>query len=257
MRMQREFESSLPILLQRISLCRDECRLSVPTLVRELMKSVRRVPSEFLAPVDAKPRLMLTWMIALTIWGAPLALGQTSPSPTGPAGDTPAQSALAREVATNGWIVFSAKTDRGDWDLFVMRPDGSHRRRLTDTPNDHEAGARVSPDGRRLLYYRMPKSEPVANNTYGRHDLVIADADGQHAVVLGPEYPWATWSPDSQQIACLTPKGIQIIRLADIVLVIGRQMVAGNGQWAGAVLEHRSVGARNRSHQRGERNRSL
>jgi len=96
-----------------------------------------------------------------------------------------------------------------------MRPDGSKRRKLTDTPDFNEAGARISPDGRRLLYFRMSKSEPVANNTYGKHDLVIADADGQNAVVYGANYLWAAWGPDSKQIACLSPKGINIVNIAD------------------------------------------
>jgi hypothetical protein len=29
-----------------------------------------------------------------------------------------------------GWIVYSAKTGGGDWDLFLMRPDGSNRRNI-------------------------------------------------------------------------------------------------------------------------------
>ena len=42
---------------------------------------------------------------------------------------------LAKEVATKGWILYSGKTASGDWDLFVMRPDGSHKRNITNTPN--------------------------------------------------------------------------------------------------------------------------
>jgi Tol biopolymer transport system component len=135
------------------------------------------------------------------------------------AGARPAEGAgeragLAAELRSKGWLVFSAKGDAGDWDLFLMRPDGSDRRRLTDTRDFNEAGARFSPDGRRLLYYRMPRSEPVDNNTYGTFELVVANADGSQPTACGTAFPWASWGPDGQQIACLTPQGIQIVDLA-------------------------------------------
>ena len=115
--------------------------------------------------------------------------------------------------ATKGWIAFSAKTEAGDWDLFICRPDGSDRRPLTTTRDFHEAGVRFSPDGERILYYRMPKSEPLDNNTYGTFELIMADADGSHAETLGPNYRWATWGPDGSQIACLAGSTIRIVNL--------------------------------------------
>ena len=121
---------------------------------------------------------------------------------------------LAGELHKQGWLVFSAKNERGDWDLFLMRPDGTDRRPLTNTRELNEAGARFSPDGKRLLYYRMPKSESVDNNTYGTFELVVADSDGRNPTVYGSEFPWASWGPDGEQVACLTPKGIQIVDLA-------------------------------------------
>ncbi|GEM_PF-152573 len=121
---------------------------------------------------------------------------------------------LGRELHDKGWIVYSAKTTRGDWDLFLMRPDGSDRRKITDTAEFSETGPRFSPDGATLLYYRQPKSDPVDNNTYGLFDLVIADSNGKRPQFLGRGYPWASWSPDGRQLACLSPKGIQIIDIA-------------------------------------------
>jgi Tol biopolymer transport system component len=121
---------------------------------------------------------------------------------------------LAEEVRDKGWLVFSAESGQGDYDLFVMRPDGSGRGKLTDTRAYSEAGARFSPDGKRLLYYRMPKTEAVDNNTYGTCDLVVAAADGSGAAVLGKDFPWASWGADSAHLACLGKGGIQIIDLA-------------------------------------------
>jgi len=121
---------------------------------------------------------------------------------------------LAAEVRDKGWLVFSAATEAGDWDLFRMRPDGSDRRKLTDTRQYNEAGAKFSPDGKKLLYYRMANTDKMDNNSYGTYDLVIADADGGNAVVYGRSFPWASWGPDGKQIACLDKKGIQIVDLA-------------------------------------------
>jgi Tol biopolymer transport system component len=125
--------------------------------------------------------------------------------------ETNGVATLAREVRACGWIAFSARTAQGDWDLFVMRPDGSDRRALTDTREFNEAGVRFSPDGSQWLYYRMPKTEPVDNNSYGTFELVLARAGGREPVVVGNTFQWASWSPDGKQLACLTPQGIQII----------------------------------------------
>ena len=135
----------------------------------------------------------------------------TSDGPKDEAGDV---TKLAAEVRDKGWIVYSAATDTGDWDLFAMRPDGSDRRKITDTRQYNEAGAKFSPDGKKLLYYRMAVTAKMDNNTYGTYDLVIANADGSDAVVYGNSFRWASWGPDAKQIACLDRTGIQIVDLA-------------------------------------------
>lgn len=102
-----------------------------------------------------------------------LATGAADPTAAPPPTEL-AVGALANEVRTKGWIAFSAKTEVGDWDLFICRPDGTDRRPLTTTRDFHEAGVRFSPDGERMLYYRMPKSESLDNNTYGSFELMNA-----------------------------------------------------------------------------------
>ena len=126
----------------------------------------------------------------------------------------PRVAELAKEVHTKGWIVYSAQTEKGDWDLFLMRPDGSSRRNITNTVTFNEAAARLSPDGRRILYYRLPVGAQVDNNNYGTHELVIANSDGTNPVVYGNEYPWASWGPGGDKIACLSKRGIQIVDLS-------------------------------------------
>jgi Tol biopolymer transport system component len=129
----------------------------------------------------------------------------------------PRAAELAREVHNLGWIFFGARTDKGDWDLFVMRPDGSERRNITNTPGYNEAAPRLSPDGRKLLYRRVSKEQNIEGNRYGvQGELVIANSDGSNPEVYGGkgEYPWASWGPDGTQIACLAPKGIFFVELA-------------------------------------------
>ncbi|MPY86980.1 MAG: hypothetical protein GEU99_03570 [Luteitalea sp.] len=121
---------------------------------------------------------------------------------------------LASEVGDKGWIVYSARTAKGDWDLFLMRPDGSARRPLTETSEYSEGGARFSPSGRKLLYYRIPTGVAVDNNEYGRFDLVVANADGSHPVAYGKDYNWASWGPNDDQLARLTKAGIEIVELS-------------------------------------------
>jgi hypothetical protein len=113
---------------------------------------------------------------------------------------------LYNELADKGWIIFSAKSENGDYDLFISRPNGSGLRNITRTPDFNELGARFLPDGKRIIYRRVNKLKPRADYrelTYGV--LVIANADGTNPRTLGGEgdYPWATLSPDTQQLACL------------------------------------------------------
>lgn len=147
-------------------------------------------------------------------------------------GDATAQ--LRQELRGKGWIVFSAQTETKDWDLVACRPDGSGMRQLTRTPDFTEAGARFSPDGGRLLYYRMPKEEPLDNNTYGTFDLVMARSDGSRAVVYGPGFSWASWGPDSSQIVCLAKKAIQIVEVASrrVVKELPRRNLVQQLSWS-------------------------
>jgi hypothetical protein len=121
-------------------------------------------------------------------------------------GAEPGVEQLAKEVGGQGWILFSAKTAKGDYDLFLARPDGSNGRNLTQTAGFNEYGGRFSPDGKRMLYRRAAAGGPVSHDLWGAMGtLVLANADGSHAEAQGGdgEYPWASWSPDGKQIACL------------------------------------------------------
>jgi hypothetical protein len=147
--------------------------------------------------------------------GSALVVGAAwaAPTPT----DDPVRH-LADEVRGKGWIVFAARSHAGDWDLFLMRPDGSGLHDITNTPTFNEAAPQFSRDGRRLLYRRLSVREPIDGNHYGAQgDLVVAASDGRRPQVVGKrgEYPWASWGPDGRQVACLARKGISFFDLDD------------------------------------------
>jgi len=138
--------------------------------------------------------------------------------------EDPGAKKLYEEVANKGWIVFSAKSEKGDYDLFISRPNGSRARNITRTPEYNELGAHFSADGKKLLYRRLGTMKPKVDYrdlTYGV--LVIANADGSNPRTLGGEgdYPWATMSPNGRQIACLYKKEgkIRIFDLETLKLI--------------------------------------
>ncbi|MDQ3952820.1 MAG: hypothetical protein M3279_07665 [Actinomycetota bacterium] len=103
--------------------------------------------------------------------------------------------AAAGKVPAPGWIAYASDAD-GDYEIFVMRPDGSQRRQLTHNDAD-DFEPSWSPDGRRLVFERERGG--------GYEDLHILD------VASGKERPWivtrgvdegdAAWSPDGKWIA--------------------------------------------------------
>lgn len=157
------------------------------------------------------------------------------------AGDKPIQdkrvSQLAMEVRDKGWIVYSARSQNGTWDLFLSRPDGSQRRNITNTPGFEEGALRFSPDYKKMLYRRCQKGTVINHDLWGFQGMpVIADSNGANPTVIGKEgqYSWASWSPDGKQIACLTKRGILIVDLAtkEVVRRMPRQGIFQQLFWS-------------------------
>lgn len=131
--------------------------------------------------------------------------------------EAPDVAALRAEVKDLGWIVYAARSDRGDYDLFRCRPDGTSVTNLTRTPQYNEAWPQFSPDGKRLLYRRLDRKETVDGNRHGEQGApVVSQADGSAPDPLGDDgdLPWARWSPDGTQLLCLAPKGFSVVDLA-------------------------------------------
>jgi len=176
-------------------------------------------------------------MLAISkVFSAVLVLGASLQAEAQDAADARV-AALAREVADKGWIVYGARAADGAWDLFVSRPDGSGRRNITNTADFEEAAPRFSGDGTKLLYRRFAKGTIIDHDKWGFQGcLVIADADGEQPVVYGAdrEFPWACWSPDGKQLACLSKGGIEVVDLAtrEVVNTLQRKGMYQQLSWS-------------------------
>jgi hypothetical protein len=146
---------------------------------------------------------------------------------------------LGREIANQGWILYAARTDAGDYDLFLSRPDGSRSRNITRTPQFSEYGGRFSADGDRILYRRGNRNEPINHDLWGAMgNLVMAKADGANPEILGSmgELPWACWSPNGQQLACLYKRQGKIrildLRTRNVIQELPRQGIFQQMFWS-------------------------
>src|SRR5512147_2544128 len=135
---------------------------------------------------------MVRHLVMAVVSVAPLSFGAEPASQP-----VPQAAALAGEVHAKGWIAYGAKTAKGDWDLFLCRPDGSDVQDITNTPEYSEGAPRFSPDGRKMLYRRYPKGAKIGHDQWGfQGELILANADGGGAAAVGGDgdYPWASWS---------------------------------------------------------------
>ncbi len=123
---------------------------------------------------------------------------------------------LAEEVRSKGWIVFCARSEKGDWDLFLCRPDGSSLRNITTRRTTASVSAALPRRKTTSLSSAQARREDRQQPLRCPGQLVIARADGTDAAALGGdgEYSWASWSPDGKQIACLSIKGIFFVDVA-------------------------------------------
>ncbi len=86
----------------------------------------------------------------------------------------------------------------GNWEIFVMNPDGSHPVNLTKTPKVNEHYPQISPDGTKLAYVG-----DVGEGRDAIRTLYVADIDGQNPRKIADHAREPFWSPDSKTICYL------------------------------------------------------
>jgi Tol biopolymer transport system component len=127
--------------------------------------------------------------------------GGTPPTPEGE---------IAPAIGLKGRIVYSSVAG----DLWIVKADGSNRRRLTDSGAGIDYSPTWSPDGKRVAFRttRGSSSGPDPSNIFvinadGSGERQLTPARGQAAGGLFP-----AWSPDGRSIAYSNGAGINLIR---------------------------------------------
>ena len=99
---------------------------------------------------------------------------------------------------SNGMIVFQSDRD-GNYDLYVMNPDGTDVRNLTNHPAS-DTGPVPSPDGRRIAFQ---------SNRDGNDEIYVLDLEtgAQSNLTNHPANDHSpTWSPDGSSIAFVSDR---------------------------------------------------
>ena len=137
-------------------------------------------------------RLFLPLMSALAL--VALAACSESPQPD------PEPAAQDAGVSTPR-IAFHSNRD-GNWNIYVMNPDGSGQTRLTDNPAA-DSWPSWSPDGRRITFISS-RDDPDPNDDDSIWEIYVMNADGSGQTRLTNDSAWhslPSWSPDGRRIA--------------------------------------------------------
>jgi TolB protein len=114
------------------------------------------------------------------------------------------------------WIAFQSHRTFNN-DVWVMRPDGSGLRNVTNDPADDIEPA-ISPDGGRIAFI---------SDRGGSYELYVINFDGTNATPLTDDIGiigWPAWTPDGLRIAYERGQDIRMVNAAgggDTLLIAG------------------------------------
>lgn len=109
-----------------------------------------------------------------------------------------ARDALKTTLHTAGYKIAWECYVNGNWEIFVMNSDGTHRVNITKTPTVHEHYPQVSPDGRKIAF-----SVDTGEGRDAVRSLWVMDIDGRHRKKVADHAREPFWSPDSHTIGYL------------------------------------------------------
>ena len=137
-------------------------------------------------------RLTIALIFALAV--VTLVACSESPTPT-------AEPTLQDASANTPRIAFHSNRD-GNWNIYLMNPDGTGQTRLTDDPAA-DSWPSWSPDGRRIAFISS-RDDPDPDDDESVWEIYLMNADGSDQTRLTFDSAWHSlprWSPDGRRIA--------------------------------------------------------
>ena len=105
------------------------------------------------------------------------------------------QTRLRAELSKLSHKIVHESYRKGNWDIFMMRADGSAGVNLTKTPDADDMYPHASPDGKKICFV---VDEGIARDRKRNVYLMNADGTGRTLVAKNARQP--CWSPDGRQL---------------------------------------------------------
>jgi Tol biopolymer transport system component len=128
-------------------------------------------------------RFVFCFAVAFASWHSPFVARELAAADVAELADLPCR------------ILFEAYGDQ-NWDIWSIRPDGSDRRNVTQTADQHELYPQASPDGSKICFLL---DQPSGRDTL--RSLWVMNVDGSERKRIAEQARHPCWSPDGKKIA--------------------------------------------------------